>query len=86
VGFTPDIRLESNESRRIRALVSRGLGVAILPSSDQHSSSSDVAVAHLINPSLARDITLAWRADRRHPPAVTEFLAMARATFTGVDG
>ena len=86
VGFTPDIRLESNESRRIRALVSRGLGVAILPSSDQHSSSSEVAVARLTNPSLARDITLAWRADRRHPPAVTEFLAIARETFAGVEG
>jgi len=33
-GFAPRIALESNESRRIRSLVSRGLGVAILPRSD----------------------------------------------------
>ena len=33
-GFEPRIALESNESRRIRSLVSRGLGVAILPRSD----------------------------------------------------
>ena len=33
-GFEPRIALESNESRRIRSLVSHGLGVAILPRSD----------------------------------------------------
>ena len=33
-GFVPRIALESNESRRIRSLVSHGLGVAILPRSD----------------------------------------------------
>ena len=33
-GFEPRIALESNESRRIRSLVSGGLGVAILPRSD----------------------------------------------------
>jgi len=35
----------------------------------------------LIEPSLSRDITLAWRRDRRHPPAVTAFLQLARETF-----
>ncbi|MGH2842440.1 MAG: LysR family transcriptional regulator [Solirubrobacteraceae bacterium] len=81
VGFKPDIRLESNESHRIRSLVSRGLGVAILPSSDAHSKGAEVAVSRLVTPSLARDITLAWRADRRHPPAAAEFLTVARETF-----
>ena len=33
-GFEPRVTLESNESQRIRRLVSRGLGVAILPRSD----------------------------------------------------
>jgi LysR family transcriptional regulator, transcription activator of glutamate synthase operon len=86
VGFTPDIRLESNEARRIRSLVSRGLGVAIMPRSDPEVPGMPIATARLTNPSLARDITLAWRDGRRHPPAVAEFLAITRETFTGNDG
>jgi LysR family transcriptional regulator, transcription activator of glutamate synthase operon len=82
-GFTPDIRLESNEARRIRSLVSRGLGVAIMPRSDPEVPGMPVATARLTNPSLSRDITLAWRAGRRHPPAVAEFLAITRETFVG---
>jgi DNA-binding transcriptional LysR family regulator len=82
-GFQPRIKLESNESGRIRRLVARGMGVAILPRSDAVAPGAEVAVVNLVDPSLDRDITLAWRQDRLHPPAVTEFLALARATFDG---
>ena len=37
-GFEPQIKLESNESERIRRLVARGMGVAILPRSDADRS------------------------------------------------
>ena len=80
-GFQPRVTLESNESGRIRRLVSRGMGVAILPRSDAVAPGAEVSVAALVDPPLARDITLAWREGRRHPPAVAEFLALARATF-----
>jgi LysR family transcriptional regulator, transcription activator of glutamate synthase operon len=80
-GFEPDVRLESNESTRIRALVARGLGVAILPRSDALGYSDAIATAQLSEPDLARDITLAWRADRRLPPAVKEFLELVKETF-----
>ena len=80
-GFEPNIKLESNESGRIRRLVARGMGVAILPCSDAIAPGAEVAVVALIEPSLSRDITLAWRQDRRHPPAVAAFLELARATF-----
>lgn len=80
-GFQPNIKLESNESERIRRLVARGMGVAILPRSDAVAPGAEVAVATLSDPPLSRDITLAWRQGRRHPPAVIEFLALARATF-----
>lgn len=80
-GFEPDVRLESNESHRIRALVGRGLGVALLPRSDALEAGPGIAIAGLVEPGLARDITLAWRADRRQPPAVTEFLQVAIETF-----
>lgn len=81
-GFQPKIKLESNESERIRRLVARGMGVAILPRSDAVAAGAEVAVVALVDPPLSRDITLAWRQGRRHPPAVVEFLALARATFS----
>jgi LysR family transcriptional regulator, transcription activator of glutamate synthase operon len=82
-GFEPRVALESNESQRVRRLVSRGLGVAILPRSDAIGPGAEVAVAALVEPSLRRDITLAWREGRRHPPAATAFLELARETFDG---
>jgi LysR family transcriptional activator of glutamate synthase operon len=80
-GFQPEVKLESNESQRIRQLVARGLGVAILPRSDASSPGATVAVVTLIEPALHRDITLAWRDGRRHSPAAAEFLTLALETF-----
>jgi DNA-binding transcriptional LysR family regulator len=37
-----------------------------------------VAVVALTDPRPTRDVTLAWRADRRHAPAAAAFLALAR--------
>ena len=81
-GFETRVTLESNESERIRRLVARGLGVAILPRSDAVAPGADVAVAALSAPALTRDITLAWREGRRLAPAAAEFLELARATFS----
>ncbi|MDQ6750342.1 MAG: LysR family transcriptional regulator [Actinomycetota bacterium] len=82
-GFEPRVTLESNESQRIRRLVARGLGVAILPRSEADGPGADVAVATLTQPTLSRDITLAWREGRRRAPAAAEFIELAQATFTG---
>jgi DNA-binding transcriptional LysR family regulator len=84
-GFEPRVTLESNESQRVRRLVSRGLGVAILPRSDAEGPGADVAVVSLTEPALRRDITLAWREGRRHAPAAAAFLDLARETFDGAD-
>ena len=83
-GFEPLIKLESNESQRIRRLVERGMGVAILPRSDAEGPGAEIVVAALIEPALSRDITLAWRDGRQLPPAAAEFLELARATFKGL--
>jgi DNA-binding transcriptional LysR family regulator len=80
-GYEPRVTLESNESQRIRRLVARGLGVAILPRSDAEGPGDEIAVVTLISPGLTRDITLAWRQGRRHAPAAAEFLELARETF-----
>jgi LysR family transcriptional activator of glutamate synthase operon len=80
-GFEPKIALESNESRRIRSLVSRGLGVAVLPRSDAEGPGSLVAVCDLVEPSLTRDVTLASRAERRPSPAAEAFLALTAEVY-----
>jgi LysR family transcriptional activator of glutamate synthase operon len=80
-GFEPQVKLESNESLRIRRLVARGMGVAILPASDVAGPGVEVTVRKLKGPSVTRDITLAWRANRRQPPAAARFLALARETY-----
>jgi LysR family transcriptional activator of glutamate synthase operon len=80
-GFEPQVTLELNESQRIRRLVARRMGVAILPRSDAHAPGAEVATVALTEPSLRRDITLAWREDRRHAPAADEFLQLAKELF-----
>jgi DNA-binding transcriptional LysR family regulator len=82
-GYEPHVTLESNESQRIRQLVARGLGVAILPRSDAEGPGAEIAAVTLVDPGLTRDITLAWREGRRHAPAAAEFIELARATFAG---
>jgi DNA-binding transcriptional LysR family regulator len=83
--FEPRVTLESNEAPRIRALVSRGLGVAILPRSDATVPDADIVAAPIIEPVLRRDITLAWRAGRRHSPATAAFLELALEMFGALD-
>ena len=80
-GFTPRIALESNESRRIRSRVSRGLGVAILPRSDGEGPGSTIAVSALAGPELQRDVTLAARARRRLSPAALAFRTLTLRMF-----
>jgi len=80
-GFEPRIALESNESRRIRSLVTGGLGVAILPRSDAVGQGSPVAIARLVEPEMRRDVSLASRAGRRHSPAATAFLALTLRVY-----
>ncbi|HTU31456.1 MAG TPA: LysR family transcriptional regulator [Solirubrobacteraceae bacterium] len=79
--FEPRVTLESNEAQRIRALVSRGLGVAILPRSDAMVPGADIVAAPIVDPVLRRDITLAWRAGRRQSPATAAFLELALEMF-----
>jgi LysR family transcriptional regulator, transcription activator of glutamate synthase operon len=85
-GFEPQVKLESNESERIRRLVGRHMGVAILPRSDAERPGADVAVATLIEPSLRRDITLACREGRRLAPSASEFLQLSQELFGPEDG
>jgi LysR family transcriptional regulator, transcription activator of glutamate synthase operon len=77
-GLQPRARLESTELSRVRALVARGLGVAIVPRSETASPGPRVAAVALGPPVLRRRVGLVWRRDRRHPPAAEAFLRFAR--------
>jgi LysR family transcriptional activator of glutamate synthase operon len=80
-GFELRIALESNESRRIRSLVSSALGVAILPRSDATGPGAPVAVTALVEPALTRDVTLAARTQRHLSPAAIAFRELTLGVF-----
>ena len=77
-GFEPHVAFETNEMERARAMVARGLGVAVVPEHDARRSAEPVTVVELHRPALSRDVTLAWRRERRLAPAAAAFLALAR--------
>ena len=76
-GFEPALAFESTESARMRAMASRGLGVALMPESETDHEGPPVVPVPVRRPRLTRDVTLAWRALRRHSPAARAFLDLA---------
>ena len=81
-GIEPQVRFETNELTRVRALASRGLGVAIMPRSDAEGAGPRIAVIAIGPPKLRRSVGLVWRAERRRAPAADAFLRFALA-WTG---
>ena len=76
-GVEPQVRFETNELSRVRALTSRGLGVAIMPRSDTEGPGPAVETVGIGPPTLRRAVGLVWRGDRRRAPAAEAFLAFA---------
>lgn len=73
----PDVVFETDELVSVRELVSRALGVSIVPRSTVDGEGPPVAVTSLGPPALRRPLTLVWR-ERRQPPAAAAFLAFVR--------
>ncbi|WP_027945085.1 LysR family transcriptional regulator [Amycolatopsis taiwanensis] len=79
-GFAPRVTFEGEEIDTLRALVAAGLGVALLPPPYLEPSTSDIHPApatHLrvTDVECARDLGLAWLAERPLPAASTAFRA-----------
>ena len=76
-GVTPRYTFQSFELETMRALASRGLGVAVLPGGYLERDGPVVATVPL-RPDVELPVSLIWRAERRRPPAAEAFLAYAR--------
>lgn len=85
-GVTPRIAFESNHIGTLRALVARGLGVALMPSTLAAHPGPQVTARPLAGEPVRLQVTLAWRAARRLPPAVEAFVALTRETLTAMLG
>jgi DNA-binding transcriptional LysR family regulator len=76
-GFTPLVTFEGEEVETLRGLVAAGLGVALLPPPHAVMSTVDdmVPASHLevTDVDAARDIGLAWLADRTLPSSSRAF-------------
>lgn len=73
-GFTPQVGFETSDITRIRALVSAGLGVAIIPRSDAEARGPRVTSRPLRDGGLAHAVHVCWRRGRRLSPAARALL------------
>jgi DNA-binding transcriptional LysR family regulator len=78
VGFQPRIAFEVSDPRIVAQLVSRGLGVALLPESVTRAHPAGLRAIPLARPQLRGRIALAWRAQQPASPAAQAFIDHAR--------
>jgi DNA-binding transcriptional LysR family regulator len=81
-GATPQFAFETLELEMMRALASRGLGVALLPSGYLLREGPPVASVPL-RPRIHLPVSLLWRVDRKLPPAAQAFLDLALRQLVG---
>ena len=77
-GFTPRASFETGSLDRLLALVSEGLGVALVPASTVRGPRPPGIAALPVSPAIDRTVGAVWRADHRHTPATAAFLALLR--------
>jgi DNA-binding transcriptional LysR family regulator len=83
VGVRPRIALEANDFALVRSLVSRGLGLAVLPQSFVERPGPEIAFRPL-SPPLRMAVVLWWRSGRSLTPAARTFVEFARAEAAGL--
>jgi DNA-binding transcriptional LysR family regulator len=77
-GFNPRPGFETGNLDRLLALVGAGLGVALVPASAIRDSQQPGVAALPVSPAIERTVGAVWRADHRHTPAASAFLALLR--------
>jgi DNA-binding transcriptional LysR family regulator len=81
-GVEPRIALEANDFALVRALVARGIGVAILPRSFLERPGPRISFRPL-SPPLRMAVVLWWRRGRRLSPAAQAFVDFVAAQRPG---
>jgi DNA-binding transcriptional LysR family regulator len=76
-GLEPRIAFICTEMNAVRALASKGLGVAVLPRSVAEQDGPPIILRPFRPEPITWPIALVWRATRRQPPAAKAFLALA---------
>jgi DNA-binding transcriptional LysR family regulator len=76
-GLEPRIAFICTEMNAVRALASKGLGVAVLPRSVAEQDGPPIVLRPFRPEPITWPIALVWRATRRQPPAAKAFLALA---------
>jgi DNA-binding transcriptional LysR family regulator len=76
-GFEPRNAFVCTEMNAVRALASKGLGVAVVPRSVAELDGPPVIQRPFRPEPITWPVALVWRADRRQPPAAKAFLALA---------
>ncbi|WP_372343129.1 LysR family transcriptional regulator [Streptomyces sp. KL116D] len=84
-GATPSVLVETPGYALVCALVSAGLGVAVVPEMVARTSATPVGVRQLAPGNLRRTISLVHRSDETNP-AVDSFRALVRGTFGRAGG
>ena len=74
----PQIALEANDFALVRALVARGIGIAILPRSFLERPGAPISFSSL-SPPLRMRVVLWWRRGRRLSPAARAFVDFVAA-------
>jgi DNA-binding transcriptional LysR family regulator len=77
-GFTPRVGFETGSLDRLIALVSEGLGVALVPASTVRDPRPPGIAVLPVSPAIDRTVGAVWRADHRHTPATSAFLSLLR--------
>ena len=83
-GFRPRIAFEGEDAETLRGLVAAGLGVAVLPARRDPPDSPPLLA--LADRGAAREVGLAWHAERYRSPAVTAFAAFVTGRRAQIAG
>jgi DNA-binding transcriptional LysR family regulator len=76
-GLEPRNAFVCTEMSAVRALASKGLGVAVMPRSIAELDGPPVILRPFRPEPVTWPVALVWRSDRRQPPAAKAFLALA---------
>lgn len=84
-GVEPTYVFRSNDNGAVAAMVRAGMGVAVLPLLCVDLDDPRIELHALEPPIPARDISVAWNADRTRSPAVDHFVELAVSVAAGLD-